>query len=393
MSAVSRRASRPVPPILLLQATTFVSTLDRFAMPPLLVAIATDLGVPLSQAVHAAGAYFLVYGLCQPLWGVVSDQLGRVRTLRLTLLAAGVCTLLSATAETITALVVARALAGGLFGAAYPSTLVYVGDTVPAAVRQRDITRLMVGVALGTSLASVAAGSIAAISWRWAFVATGAASLVLVVLLGRLAEPDAAPRSAAPLAALGHITRSRITLVVLGFAFVEGAVLLGALTLLPAAVEYDGASAALAGAVTGIYGVAVYAGSVVVGRLSARWHPARLIRMGAAAAVVGCGLLAWSRSPEVAAVVAALLGLAWTSLHSSLQTWATEVLPGARATVVSLFASSLFVGSAAAAALVAGWAGAGRYSLIYAICGGLVIPLGATAAWARSRWQRPMQPS
>ena len=46
---------------------------------------------------------------------------------------------------------------------------------------------------------------------------------------------------------------------------------------------------------------------------------------------------------------AILFGLAWTSMHSSLQTWATEVLPEARATVVSLFAGSLFVGSALAA--------------------------------------------
>ena len=38
---------------------------------------------------HAAGAYFLAYGLMQPVWGTVSDRLGRVRTMRLTLLLAG----------------------------------------------------------------------------------------------------------------------------------------------------------------------------------------------------------------------------------------------------------------------------------------------------------------
>ena len=36
-------------PIRLLQATAFVSTLDRFAMPPMLVVIAHDLGVPLAD--------------------------------------------------------------------------------------------------------------------------------------------------------------------------------------------------------------------------------------------------------------------------------------------------------------------------------------------------------
>ena len=56
----------------------------------------------------------------------------------------------------------------------------------------------------------------------------------------------------------------------------------------------------------------------------------------------------------MAVVAAVLLGLAWAAMHSSLQTWATEVLPEARATVVSLFAGSLFVGSALAAVVVAG---------------------------------------
>src|SRR5688572_23132142 len=113
-------------------------------MPPMLVVIAHDLGVPLADVVRAAGVYFLVYGLCQPLWGAVSDRLGRVRTMRLTLLLAALCTLGSALSGSTLVLAVTRGLAGGFFGAAYPSSLIYLGDTVPAALRQRDVTRLMV---------------------------------------------------------------------------------------------------------------------------------------------------------------------------------------------------------------------------------------------------------
>src|SRR3712207_7371963 len=46
-------------PIRLLQLTAFVSTFDRFAMPPMLVAIALDLDIPLSVVVTAAGGYLL----------------------------------------------------------------------------------------------------------------------------------------------------------------------------------------------------------------------------------------------------------------------------------------------------------------------------------------------
>ena len=141
-----------------------------------------------------------------------------------------------------------------------------------------------------------------------------------------------------------------------------------------------------------MYGLSVFACSALVGHLSEHWHPSRLILMGGAAAALGCAMLAVSRSPWVAVGTALLFGLAWTSMHSSLQTWATEVLPEARATVVSLFAGSLFVGSALAAVVVAGWADEGRYSLIYAVTGALAVPLAVAAGWGRRRWHRPETP-
>jgi len=172
-------------------------------------------------------------------------------------------------------------------------------------------------------------------------------------------------------------------------AFVEGAVLLGVLTLLPAAVEAAGAGAALAGAVTGVYGVAVVIFARLVGSLSRRLPTSRLIALGASSALAGCALAAVSRSAGVAVGVAILLGLAWAAMHSSLQTWATELLPTARATVVSLFAGSLFIGSAVAAVVVAGLAEANRYAVIFAGAALLTIPLGLIATRGRARWRRP----
>jgi predicted MFS family arabinose efflux permease len=102
-------------------------------------------------------------------------------------------------------------------------------------------------------------------------------------------------------------------------------------------------------------------------------------------------VLAVSREPLVAVVVTLLLGLAWAAMHSSLQTWATEVLPAARATIVSLFAGALFVGSALAAVVVAGLADAGRFAVIYAAYAVLAVPLGLAATRARSRWRRPAE--
>ncbi|GIE94263.1 MFS transporter [Paractinoplanes rishiriensis] len=375
-------------PLRLLQATTFVSTMDRFSMAPMLIVMATALDVPLSTVLHTAGAYYLAYGLMQPVWAIVSDRLGRVRTLRFTLLAAGVAAAGSAAVTNAAQLGVARALTGAAFSAAIPASLVYVGDTVSAGRRQTEVTNLMVGVALGTALASAGAGALAqAASWRVAFLVPAAASLLLVFLMRKLPEP-ANDRPAEPLfAPVGRLVRSRAALLVLLLAVVEGGVLIGAITLLPPAVESTGVSPALAGAVTAVYGIAVLVFAPLAGVVSRRRPAWWLIGLGAVAAVAACGLAAWTRQAWAAVGIAALIGLAWASMHSSLQTWATEVLPSARATVVSGFAGSLFAGSALSAALVAGPAEAGRYGAVYAGLAVAAVPLGILATVARARWR------
>ncbi|WP_248960144.1 MFS transporter [Sphaerisporangium perillae] len=374
----------------LLQLITFVSTLDRFAMPPMLIAIAHELGAPLSAMVNAAGAYFLAYGLMQPVWGMISDRVGLVTTMRMALSLSAVSTIAAAFTQTTLGLGIARGLAGACFGAAIPAALIYVGDTVPAHLRQREVTALMVGVALGTALASIGAGVLAQFaSWRAAFLLTGLAAVVLAVALGRLPRPPRARAHTSVLAPLLDVVRSGPTRLVLALAFTEGAVLLGVLTLLPAAVEASGASTSVAGAVTAVYGVAVLGFARVVGALSQRMHASRLIALGAVAAAVACGLTALSRAPGVALAAAGLLGLAWASMHSSLQTWATEVLPSARATVVSAFAGALFLGSAVAAVLVGGLAESHRYAEIFGWATVLAIPLGLFATLGRTRWIRP----
>jgi MFS family permease len=384
MTGGSARAPRQ------LQVVAFASTLDRFAMPPMLIAMAHDLGAPLSSVINAASVYFLAYGLMQPLWGMVSDHIGLVKTMRVALALASASTLAAAFAGSALSLGIARGLAGACFSAAIPASLIYIGDTVPAETRQSEVTRLMAGVALGTGLASVGAGVLAEFtSWRIVFASTGLIAVVLIATLGRLAQPPMVRAHSSVLTPLLAVARSGPTLVVLALAFLEGMVLLGVLTLLPAAVEATGTSATVAGTVTAVYGLAVLGFARLVGALAHRTRASRLIALGAAAAAAGCALLTVARVPVVALAAAGFLGLAWVSMHSSLQTWATEVQPGVRATVVSAFAGALFLGSAVAAKLAGGFAEAHRYALIFGWATMLAVVLGLFATLGRARWIGP----
>src|SRR5918995_2950694 len=189
-SAVGRAAGRSQGGLRLLQLAAFFSSFDRLAVAPMLVTIAASLRASLAEATATASLYYLLYGVMQPVWGMLSDRLGRVRVIRLTLFGAAVAGLLSAAAPNLVFLVAARALAGGLFAAVIPASLVYVGDTVKIESRQAALADLMAASAVGTALATVFGGLAAYLdAWRLAFAAPALAGVALAVLLTRLPEP------------------------------------------------------------------------------------------------------------------------------------------------------------------------------------------------------------
>jgi predicted MFS family arabinose efflux permease len=371
----------------LLRFTAFVTTLDRFAMPPMFLAIARDIDAPVSAVVGAAGAYFLAYGLMQPVWGLLSARIGPVRLLRLSLLFAASATAATSLASEAVTLTVARALAGAGFSNAYPTALFYAGTTATAEHRHREVTGLMAGVALGTSVATAGGGLVAAtLSWRVAFLVTGVAGLVLWLALRRLPELTS-PRPDGIAAPLLTVVRTPAAGLLLLLAAVEGAVLLGTLTFLPAAAERGGSSPAVAGGVTAVYGLAVLVFARVVGRAQRRVPPAALIAIGAAFATAGGVVAATTARPWAIAVVCLCVGAAWASMHSTLQTWSTVVAPRAGLASVSLFAFALFAGSALATVLGGGLAEDGRFSMIFTSFAVMAVPLGVAAALARARWR------
>ena len=69
----------------LLYLGPFATMADRFAVAPLLIPIALGFHVSLAVVSAVASLYYLAYGLLPSLWGLLSDRLGRVPILRLTL--------------------------------------------------------------------------------------------------------------------------------------------------------------------------------------------------------------------------------------------------------------------------------------------------------------------
>lgn len=367
---------------------SFTSSFDRFAVSPLLVFLAVDLGVSLAQSVAVAGVYFLAYGFTQPLWGMLSDRYGRLRVMRLALLGAGLAGAASALAPGLGWLILLRGLAGALFGGIIPTAITFIGDTVPGRHRQSALADNMAATAVGTALATAVAGVVGStLGWRVMFALPVLLAVACLLALRPLVEPERGAaqawwRSFAQTLSHGWM------LAIIALAFVEGAVVLGLLTLLAPALQDQGLDAATAGLAVAAYGAATLMASRLVKPLARRWPAHRLIALGGLGMVAGYAAVALQVSIGTVVFAAAGLGWTWALMHTALQSWATVVLPRLRGTAVSLFAAALFAGSSVGALVAGPIADAGRWAALFggtAAVGGLVAVLAYTLRRAYHR--------
>lgn len=380
----------------LLYLGSFISYADRFAIAPLLVSISRDLGKSLGAVTVVASAYFLFYGLSQFVYGVLSDRVGRVRVMRWALVGMGVGNLAAGAAPGLETLVVAKAVAGGFAGAVLPMSLVYVGDRVAFAGRQHVIANVLAAGAVGTVIASAGAGLLGRFAtWRLVFVIVAVFALGLGAVVGRLPESLGEHRGAGPLTQLRAVARHPWALFLVGLAVVEGAVILGCLTFLAPALQASGQSAAVAGTVVAAYGVAIVTGMQLLKRLMRRTSISSpwLITIGGVLLVAAYLTAAASQGVVHILVASVLVGLAYTFLHSTLQTWATEAAPEARATATSLFVTGVSVGAAVATAALGGLADDHRYGVLFVIAAAVTVPVAVVAALARGRFASPAPPA
>jgi len=309
--------------------------------------------------------------------------------MRLSLLGAAVAGIGSAVAPNLAVLGVTRVVAGGCFAAIIPATLVYVGDMWPPAERQRPLSDLLTASSLGTAVATAGAGLLAdLVGWRAVPAITGLAGAALWVALRRLPEPDREPVTGSPARSVGRVLSTRWALVVFALVFVEGAVVLGVLTYLPAAVQDLGHSAAIAGLAGAAFGVGALVWSRLVRLLVGRFSTTAMTATGGALLLAGLAVPAVAVTLVTVTVAGLLLGGAWAFLHTTLQSWATEVVPGERATSVALFAGLLFLGSSVGTLVASGPAEAGSFGPVFTVALLVAVPLAVAAALARHRYAR-----
>ncbi|OYO20753.1 MFS transporter [Enemella dayhoffiae] len=127
--------------------------------------------------------------------GVLSDRIGRVRTLQLTVLWFSVFTALSGLAQDANQLMLARGLMGFGFGGEWAAGAVLIGETVRPAYRGRAVGTVQSGWAIGWGIAVLAFTLVTALaptewSWRILFFLGILPALLVLYLRKHVKDPE-----------------------------------------------------------------------------------------------------------------------------------------------------------------------------------------------------------
>lgn len=368
----------------MLSVAGFAAVVVMRMIDPLLPVLAAEFSVSIGRASLIIAAYSLPYGLCVLLYGPLGDRVGKLKVILVAMGLSALCIVLCGFAHSLDSLLLWRFLTGVFGAATVPLSLAFIGDHVPLQERQSALARYVSGVVLGQIVGS-GIGGLWADQWGWRslFWAYGALTAVVTLIVWAGTRRTVLPSrqsadSGNSFQRYRAVFATRNGREVMLAVFLEGMFLFGGTAFLGALLhEVHGLS--LTGA--GLMLMCVGLGSLIY-TLSVRWlirhlGPRRMIASGGMLMTVTFCALVLLKDWQAAVPMLILLGLAIYLMHNTLQTLATELIPEARGTAVSMMAFVLFAGQA-----IGAW-GLGLaldrfgYAPSYAVIGVALLGLGA----------------
>lgn len=170
---------------------SFVTFLDGTVVTVALPAIRDELGGGIATQQWVVDAYLITLSALILLAGSLSDAYGRVRMMRIGLIAFGLASIAVAASPEPVTLIVARALQGAAGALLVPSSLALIMATIRGELQSRAIG-IWTAFTTGAQIAGPLLGGLFVdlLSWRWVFLINVVPIGVTLVLLARLQLPD-----------------------------------------------------------------------------------------------------------------------------------------------------------------------------------------------------------
>ena len=324
---------------------------------PMLPKLATEFDVSAAAAGSVITWFALAYGGFQLVHGPIGDRLGKLRTIAGALLLAGVASCACAAATSLDSLALCRFAVGMTAGAVIPLSFAYIGDNIPFESRQAMLGRFIGGILLGQTSGPLLGGLFSDwIGWRYTFLVPGAAFVLIGLSLGYAARGErvaADPGRSSVLRVYLTLFRRPLVQAMCAFVAFESFLFSGLFAYFGVymhdafAFSFTVIGVCLAG-----FGVGGVAYSMSVKFLMVRLGQAGIVRTGGALLLFAHLMLGLVPHPWLMFPLIVTIGLGFLMLHNTMQTFATEMAPGARGAGVALFAFALFFAQAIGVSLV-----------------------------------------
>lgn len=298
--------------ILVLGMMAFWCNGDNYAAAPLLVEIARDLNLHISEGALTVTFYMLPFGLFTLLFGPLADRYGKARIINLAAFGTAIFSALSSVAFDLASFSIIRGINGSFAAAIFPVTMSLIGDRFgrdPKEV-QNALGKVLGMMFLGGASATAIGGTLAYVgSWRLVYLVYGIAELIIAFLMLKILERQ--PGTAAGLNlkdAYRDALANSDLLKTVGIIFLVGSSVFGSFTYAGKFVQIrTGYNILLVGLILTFFGLATVAGGRKTGVLREKLGNKLLLFAG----ILGCASWAlmgvWS-SPVLLSPVAGITG-------------------------------------------------------------------------------------
>lgn len=331
----------------------FATALAARAVDPIIPPMAGSLDTDVAHVALLSTAFALPFALAQPVLGPLADAVGKVRTMMACVIIIMLSSFVCAVSTSYWVMLAARVVGGIASGGVFPVGMALVGDLVAVEERQVALSRWLAVVIAGNLLGSAFAGMIADVAgWRAVFVSVGlCCGLAFANAVVNLRVAADVPRKAfslrsIPSSYLAVLANPRAKYCFLAV-FLEGIAIFGLFPYIAVMLKAAGEPrAAIAGLVIAGFSVGGLVYSMTVSGFMRHLTQPQMMLTGAAIAAFGNLVVALNPHWQVQFVALALIGIGFYLLHACIQVEATELLPAARGTAISMHSLFFFVGNA-----------------------------------------------
>ena len=339
--------------IRILAIVAFFVGLDSLLVAPLLPVITETISIPDESGGLLITIYALCYGITAPVFGMMSDRVGRKRMIIIGFIIFSISTFCTGLAKNFEILLLFRGLTGLSGAMIMPSIFALVGDKVTYESRGKAMGTIM-GAMIGSTVIGVPIGAFLSEigNWQWTFYSIGLLTLFLTLLINHILRNEKEREDV-------HVSLTetvdaplKMTVVNISVLFALLATFLWTIGLHGMfsyiGVYYEnnfGISVGKIGIVIFLAGVGSVAGNILGGKLADKIGKKSVIVI--ASIVSSISVMLFSLSTENL-VIAIIVHIIWSLFigfgQASLTALISELKPAVRGTVMALNSSAMYIG-------------------------------------------------